>query len=129
VKTERKARITGMGSYVPERVLTNLDLESMVETSDEWIVQRTGISERRVAAADEAASHMGCQAAKQALARSGLNPRDVDLVLVATMTGDFTCPATAPLIQSELSLITFRQWICKLPAQVIFMVYQSQRPT
>lgn len=101
---EKKARIIGMGSYLPERIMTNHDLEKMVDTSDEWIKKRTGISERRIAASDEAASHMGAQAAKYAIERSGISPDDIDLVLVATMTGDFVCPATAPLIQKQLGL-------------------------
>ncbi len=87
--------IAGLGHYVPERRLTNAELEKMVDTSDEWIVQRSGIRERRVAAEGELASEMGARAAQEALADAGVAPEDVDLVLCCTVTGDHLFPATA----------------------------------
>src|SRR5665647_1236315 len=80
--------IAGTGSYVPERVLTNAELETMVETTDEWIRTRTGIEERHIARPDEPCSAIACEAAKRALAAANLKPEDLDLILVATFTGD-----------------------------------------
>lgn len=97
-----KARIIGTGSYLPERVLTNQDLEKMVETSDEWISSRTGMKERRIAAQDEFTSDMGYKAAFAALADSGVAPEEIDLILVATLTPDYSFPSTACLIQHRL---------------------------
>lgn len=97
-----RSRITGTGSYVPEKVLTNLDLEKMVDTSDEWITERTGIKERRIARKVEAASDLGSEAAKRALYRAGVKPRDIDMIIVATVTGDMPLPSTASIIQSKL---------------------------
>lgn len=96
------ARITGTGSYVPARVMTNAHLEQMVATSDHWISERTGIRERRIAATGEACSDLGLQAAERALKASGLSAGDLDLVLVATCTPDSLLPATACLIQHRL---------------------------
>lgn len=97
-----KAKITGIGSYVPERVLSNSDLEKMVETSDEWIVTRTGIRERRIAGDDECSSDMGIRAAKGALEKAGLSGDQVDMIIVATSTPDYLFPSTAALIQSAI---------------------------
>ncbi len=97
-----KARIIGMGSYVPKKILTNQDFEKMVDTTDEWIVSRTGIKERRVAEAGELTSHMGTKAAQKALAAAGLTVADVDLIIVATMSPDYMSNSTAALIQSQL---------------------------
>lgn len=97
-----KARITGTGSYLPERVLTNQDLEKMVETSDEWIVTRTGMKERRIARADEYPSEMGFLAAQEALKRAHLRADQIDFILVATLTPDYLFPSTACLIQKLL---------------------------
>jgi 3-oxoacyl-[acyl-carrier-protein] synthase-3 len=94
--------ITGIGAYAPEKVLTNFDLERMVETSDEWITQRTGIKERRIAAEGEAASDLALPAARDALAEAGVDAADLDLVVVATATPDMLFPATAALIADEL---------------------------
>jgi 3-oxoacyl-[acyl-carrier-protein] synthase-3 len=94
--------ITGLGAYAPERVLTNADLEAMVETSDEWITSRTGIKERRIAASDQAASDLALPAARQALEQAGVAAEDVDLVIVATATPDMLFPATAALLADEL---------------------------
>jgi 3-oxoacyl-[acyl-carrier-protein] synthase-3 len=94
--------ITGVGSYVPERVLTNDDLAKLVETSDEWITERTGIKERHVASQGQAASDLALPAARQALEQSGLDPSEVDLVVVATVTPDMFFPSTGSLLASEI---------------------------
>lgn len=94
--------ITGVGVYVPERVLTNQDLERMVDTTDEWITDRTGIKERRIAAPDEAASDMAIPAARQALAHAGVEARDLDMVVIATSTPDMLFPTTAAVVAREL---------------------------
>lgn len=99
---KKKARITGTGSYLPERILSNHDLEKMVETSDEWIVTRTGMKERRIARENEFTSDMGVEAALKALASSGKKIEEIDLILVATLTPDYMFPSTATLIQSAL---------------------------
>ena len=96
--------IVGIGSYVPERVLTNADLEKMVETTGEWIITRTGISERRIAADDEAASDFAIAASRAALASANLEPKDIDLVICATITGDMPFPATASIVQDKLGI-------------------------
>jgi 3-oxoacyl-[acyl-carrier-protein] synthase-3 len=94
--------ITGVGSYVPERVLTNADLERMVETSDEWIVERTGIRERRIASDSQAASDLALPACRQALEQAGLSGEEVDYVVVATATPDMLFPATSCIVADEL---------------------------
>ena len=94
--------ITGIGSYVPERVLTNADLEKIVDTTDEWIITRTGIKERRMAAEGEHTSTMAVKAAHRALEQAGLAAADLDLIVVATITPDMPFPATACLVQREL---------------------------
>lgn len=97
-----KSRITGTGSYAPVKVLTNADLERMVATSDEWIRERTGIRERHIAAAGEACSDLAVQAGRRALAAAGLPATELDMVLVATCTGDYLLPSTACLVQHQL---------------------------
>jgi 3-oxoacyl-[acyl-carrier-protein] synthase-3 len=98
------SRITGTGGYLPARVLTNHDLETMVETSDAWIRERTGIRERRIAAADETACDMGEVAARRAMAAAGVGPDDIDLIIVATTTPDQVFPSTACLLQARLGI-------------------------
>lgn len=98
----RPAGILGIGSYAPERVLTNRDLEAIVETNDEWIVTRTGISERRIAAPEETTADLAYHASMQALADAGLTGADLDLIVVATVTGDAPFPATASVLQERL---------------------------
>ncbi|MFI5334142.1 MAG: beta-ketoacyl-ACP synthase III [Chlamydiales bacterium] len=98
------ARIIGTGSYLPERILTNADLEKMVETSDEWIVSRTGMKERRIARQDEFTSDMGVEAGRRALDAAGVTNEEIDLVLVATLTPDYIFPSTACLLQARLNL-------------------------
>ena len=94
--------ILGLGFYLPDKILTNADIEKIVETSDEWIQTRTGISQRRIAADDQNTSDLATEAAKNALADAGLKPTDMDLILVATMTPDMPCPSTACLVQAKL---------------------------
>jgi 3-oxoacyl-[acyl-carrier-protein] synthase-3 len=96
--------IVGAGCYLPERTLTNAELASMVDTSDDWIVQRTGIRERHIAADGEVTSDLGIKAAQAALADAGLTPRDIDLIVCATSTPDNTFPATATSIQAGLGI-------------------------
>ena len=101
---DRYAAITGWGHYVPERVLTNADFEAMVQTNDEWIVSRTGIKERRVAAPEESTSVLGANAARKALAVAQLEPSDLDLIVVATASPDYFFPSTACVIQNLLGV-------------------------
>ncbi|MBI5554269.1 MAG: ketoacyl-ACP synthase III [Elusimicrobia bacterium] len=99
-----RAAITGTGSYLPEKILTNNDLEKMVKTSDEWITTRTGVKERRLAAQQEAASDLGAEAARRALREAGVKPEDVECLIVATVTGDMPFPSTACFIQNLCGL-------------------------
>jgi len=94
--------VRGIGTYLPERVLTNEELATVVDTSDEWIVQRTGIRERHIAAADELCSDLATRAAERALANAGLKASDIDLIVMATSTPDNTFPATAVTVQNNL---------------------------
>lgn len=97
-------RILGTGSYLPPKVLTNFDLQKMgLETTDEWVVQRTGISERRIAEPDIAASDLGCQAAIKALEMAKMSAKDLDLIIFATITPDTCCPSAANWLQARLN--------------------------
>jgi 3-oxoacyl-[acyl-carrier-protein] synthase-3 len=98
----RTCSIAGVGSYVPVKVLTNADLEKIVNTTDEWITTRTGIKTRRIAAKDESTSDLGAQAAVRAMKRAGVSPADIDLIIVATITPDMPFPSTAALIQKKI---------------------------
>ena len=98
------SRILGTGSYLPAHILTNADLEKLVETNDQWIVERTGIRERHVAAEGEFTSDLATQAARAALDAAGLVPDDIDLLLVATTTPDLVFPSTACIVQSKLGM-------------------------
>ena len=98
------SRILGTGSYLPDRILTNADLEKLVETNDQWIVERTGIRERHIAAEGEFTSDLATQAAHAALEVAGLAPDDIDLLLVATTTPDLVSPSTACIVQSKLGM-------------------------
>ena len=98
------SRIAGVGSYLPARIMTNAELEKMVETSDQWIVERTGIRERRVAAPEETSGTMGLEAARRALEFAGLDAQSIDLIVVATTTPDLVFPATACLMQERLGI-------------------------
>jgi len=97
-------RIVGTGSYLPEKVLTNKDLEKIVDTSDEWIVSRTGIKERRICSDKQASSDLGIKAAQRALENADVKVEDVDLVIVATVTPDMFFPATACIIQATVGI-------------------------
>ena len=99
-----RSRIAGTGGYLPEKVLTNKDLESIVETSDEWIVARTGIRERHIAAEGEFASDLALHACRRALEAAGKSPEDVDLIVVATSTPDMVFPSSACILQSKLGV-------------------------
>ncbi len=99
-----KSVVRGVGSYLPQKVLTNAELAQLVDTSDEWIVQRTGIRERHIAAEGEFTSHLGLKAAQAALADAGLTAADIDLIVLATSTPDQTFPATSVVIQNELGI-------------------------
>ncbi len=103
-KKENRIKIRSMGIYLPEKILTNADLEKMVDTSDEWITTRTGIKERRIAREDEVTSDLGVAAARKALENGGLKPQEVDLILVATNTPDTIFPSTACWIQKKLGV-------------------------
>jgi 3-oxoacyl-[acyl-carrier-protein] synthase III len=94
--------VTGWGAYAPSLVLTNADLERMVETNDEWIVSRTGIRERRIAAPNETTASMAAVAGLRAIATAGLQPDDIDLILVGTLTPDFPMPSTAALVKGAI---------------------------
>ncbi|NLV23866.1 MAG: ketoacyl-ACP synthase III [Deltaproteobacteria bacterium] len=98
-----RARVAGTGSYIPEKVLTNLDLEKFLDTSDEWIVTRTGIRERHIAAVDENTSDLASEAARQALQMAGVGAEEIDLIVVGTVTGEFNFPSTACLVQKNLN--------------------------
>ena len=97
-------KIAGTGSYLPERILTNADLEKMVDTSDEWIRTRTGISERHIAAADQCTSDLASEAARRAMAAAGVEPAQIGAVIVATCTPDHTFPSTAANVHRKLNL-------------------------
>ncbi|HEX8371204.1 MAG TPA: beta-ketoacyl-ACP synthase III [Chthoniobacterales bacterium] len=102
VQPRRPVSIVGTGSYVPERVMTNAELEKLVDTSDEWIVTRTGIKERRIAAKGEQTSDMCVSAALQAMEQSGISAEEIDMIIVATVTPDTFFPATACWVQKKL---------------------------
>jgi 3-oxoacyl-[acyl-carrier-protein] synthase-3 len=97
-----RARIIGVGAYAPKRIVTNADLAKLVDTSDEWIVQRSGIRERRIADETEATSDLATRAAQQALERANLTPDDVDFIVVGTTSADMQFPSTANLVQYKL---------------------------
>nr|WP_320051056.1 beta-ketoacyl-ACP synthase III [uncultured Desulfuromonas sp.] len=106
----KRARIIGTGSYLPEKVLTNFDLEKMVETNNEWITARTGIKERRIAAEDEMTSDLAVRAARNALDMADVTPEEIDLIIVGTITGDFPWPSTACLVQDKLGAVNAAAW-------------------
>jgi 3-oxoacyl-[acyl-carrier-protein] synthase-3 len=101
-RSARFAHVTGWGSYAPSQVLSNADLERLVDTSDEWIVSRTGIRERRVAAAHVTTASMGAVAGARAIAVAGLDPDEIDLILLATLTPDYWMPSTAALVKEAI---------------------------
>lgn len=99
-----RSAVTGVGAYLPEKVVTNADLAKFVDTSDEWIVERTGIRQRHQAAPDQPTSDLAVEAARKALAEAGKTPSDVDLIIVATTTPDMTFPATGAIVQRKLGV-------------------------
>lgn len=102
--TAMRSVVLGYGAYLPERILTNAELAKMVDTSDEWIVQRTGIKQRHIAADGEFTSHLGLKAAQAAIAKANIDPQSIDLIVLATSTPDNTFPATAVAIQNALGI-------------------------
>jgi len=116
-----RAYIAGTGSYAPTKVLTNSDLEGMVATSDDWIRERTGIRERRIAGSGEACSDLAVHAGRQALETAGVQAADLDMILVATCTGDYPLPATACLVQHQLGAT--KAAACDLSAACCGFVY------
>lgn len=100
-----RARITGTGSALPEKILTNLDLERMVETTDEWITSRTGIKQRRIAAEGEFTSTFAAEASRRALHMAGIDANELDLIVLGTVTPDFPFPATSCIVQQEIGAI------------------------
>ncbi len=113
--------LAGIGSYVPETVLTNAELAARVETSDEWITSRTGIRERRIASPDQAASDLGAEAARRALADAGVQAAEVDLIITATLSPDTVFPSTACLIQHQIG--ASRAWCFDIQAACSGFLY------
>jgi len=101
----KRVGIVGTGSYLPEKILSNFDLEKFLDTNDEWIMTRTGIRERRVARADEAASDLALRASERALAEAGIAPEEVELIIMATVTPDTQCPAGANWLEAKLGAV------------------------
>ncbi|MCP4704349.1 MAG: ketoacyl-ACP synthase III [candidate division Zixibacteria bacterium] len=99
------SRISGIGSYVPKRLLTNSDLAKIVDTNDEWIVSRTGIKERHICEKDEASSDMASEAGKRAMESAGVKPEEIDFLITGTVTPDYRCPSASCIIQEKLGLI------------------------
>ena len=111
-----RAKITATARYLPERILTNFDLEKMVDTNDEWIRSRTGIETRHLVKEGEATSDMGTQIALQLLEKSGKSPEEIDLILVATSTPDYLVCSTAALTQDKIDQCN--QFITELEAEI-----------
>jgi 3-oxoacyl-[acyl-carrier-protein] synthase-3 len=120
----RRAKISALGTYVPPRVLTNADLEKMVETSDEWITSRVGIRERHILEKGKATSDMAVEAARRCLAQRGIGPTEIEAIIVATVTPDMLFPATACLVQDKLGAIG--AWGFDLSAACSGFVYALQ---
>lgn len=108
--TRPRARIIGTGGYAPARVLTNLDLEKMVDTSDDWIMERTGIRERHIAREDETTSDMATEACRRALEMAGVRPEEIGILVLATVTPDMQMPSTAVHVQRKLGLVNAACW-------------------
>lgn len=120
----RRAKITGLGTYVPPRVMTNKDFEKIVETSDEWILSRTGIRERHVVDKGVATSDLAAEAGKIALTRRGIDPQEIEAIIVATVTPDMLFPSTACLVQNKLGIKSV--WGFDLSAACSAFVYALQ---
>jgi 3-oxoacyl-[acyl-carrier-protein] synthase-3 len=121
LKEKRRAAITSLGLYVPERVMTNADLEAIVDTSDEWIRTRTGIQERRVVEPGTPSSELAVRAAREALRRRGVSPEEIDLIVLATVTPDMPFPSTACIVQDKLKAT--RAWGFDLSAACSGFLY------
>ena len=102
--TTKNAKIAGTGSYLPQKILSNADLEKMVDTTDEWIFSRTGIRERHIAASDEFTSDLAFNAAQNAIASAGIQASDIDLIIIATTTPDKVFPSVATMVQRKLGI-------------------------
>jgi len=122
-----RARIIGTGSYVPEKILTNADLEKFVDTSDEWIRTRTGICQRHIAAEDEQTSDLASKAAQAALDMAGVTAEEIDLLIVGTITGDCPWPATACLVQEKIG--AKNAWAYDISAACSGFVYSLDAAT
>ena len=120
----RRAKITGLGTYVPPRVMTNKDFEKIVETSDEWILSRTGIRERHVVDKGVATSDLAAEAGRIALTRRGIDPQEIEAIIVATATPDMLFPSTACLVQNKLGIKSV--WGFDLSAACSAFVYALQ---
>lgn len=119
------SRIVGTGSYLPEKILTNFDLEKMVDTSHQWIVDRTGIYERHLAADHEVTSDLAMHASQRALEAAGIGASDIDLIIVATTTPDMVFPSTACILQTKLGIANnCAAFIFKRYAAGLSMPYQ-----
>jgi len=105
MQIERTVSIIGTGSYVPDRVMTNYELEKIVETSDEWIISRTGIRERRVAGLEQPTSDLAAHAARAAMENAGITPEEIDLIICATVTPDMFFPSTACFVQTKIGAV------------------------
>lgn len=116
-----RAAITAVGGYVPEKILSNADLEKMIETSDAWIVERTGIRERRILDKGKGSSYMAVRAAQEALQKRNLDPKEVDVILYATVTPDYTFPATATIVANKIG--AHRAWGLDLEAACSSFLY------
>lgn len=110
------------GAYLPENVLTNEDLAKMVDTTDEWIFQRVGIKERHIARGDELVSDMASAALLKALHNGNINPDEIDLLILATSTADYSIPSAACIVQKKLAYKMLWFLIYKLPVQDLYML-------
>jgi 3-oxoacyl-[acyl-carrier-protein] synthase III len=124
VSQTRRAKITALGTYVPPRIMSNKDFEKIVETTDEWILSRTGIRERHVVDKGVATSDLAAEAAKIALARGGIDPQEIEAIIVATVTPDMLFPSTACLVQNKLGMKNV--WGFDLSAACSAFVYALQ---
>jgi 3-oxoacyl-[acyl-carrier-protein] synthase III len=121
------SKISGTGSYLPKKCMSNQDMEKVVDTSDEWIVARTGIKQRYIAADDQSASDLAYEASLQAIKAAGITANDIDLIIVATSTPDMVFPSTAALLQNKLGIkITARRSTCKQCAAALFMRWRRR---
>ena len=117
----RKAYISAISHWVPDRILSNQELEKMVDTTDEWILSRTGIRERRILDADKASSDMGAEAVKKLLAQRGIGADEIDIIIVATITPDMFFPSTGNLIQQKIGAT--KAWSFDISAACSGFVY------